>query len=630
MKLTKHVVFIALLVVALLSLILVFLPHKHVVAHAVKQANVSAMFAENGVGYLLSQPLSNYTACAYSDNVPTRVVIYDKNADQTTNNITALTTLFKQHHVDYTFVDGQELRSQTHAFVIIVSDALPEFLLHSPTYFKQNVVVFVGTDFLVYNTTLKQEKWLPEMRAKKIKRFVFLKNIGTVVDKRKANHLLHLYLYQRFHAAVCKNITTKHIEGALLGSNLTVLRVVEADRIHQSSTNISFRGKAHGGGDVLPGNTTPLLFTVESNRTYPPYVFVIESQAEKKVERTPIQASPNQTTFFFSRSFETPGNYLCSIYDDEGVVSSLLVHVENITVTLKQHVGTMYRFEVLVDGARMQQGVAKVRLSDSKEWQTYQISNGMINVMAAPRPGTKDFILLIAGQEFKIHVPRGNNSLLLYYVELLVGGLFLVAVFLLIIWILRRPRYTIIVPDEREEENEEYFVTVDQALDAIKKTGKWLGLEKVPLTTEEILRGFRKFLCSNDYLFEGNVESILRQLEKRGLVKHKGDFWMVGKGDIGREVLKRKLLDLVVSKGIKFKRLKDGFKIGNKMIVFSEPKIGGKVSRNVIYYLLVEDDLAKKQLLSKMDRAQVAQLKVMMKNNKLFVVTFEELKRLLG
>lgn len=324
-------------------------------------------------------------------------------------------------------------------------------------------------------------------------------------------------------------------------------------------------GDLIGPKTAFPGEE--MGFKLFLNESYSEPVFLalylsIEKDG-KKISSKKI-GEANVMSVWFS-SFSTvndlpPGDYLLAVEDQfnrgHGMAA---LHTYNLSISIIRVVENNYLFEVLLDGVPVDGERALVSIDDGDKKSNYPVSSGEMSVMAKMPKGAHTFNVLIFGRTVRVPYQEKEETPIDIYVRYGIPGILLVIVVYIAFRQRPRRKYTLHVPDSKEERGRVLSVSKDEFLGIFDAVEKEFGWKKVPLLPEELSYGIRKYLSKGGkelIVTDDNTGEELERLVKKGEVAAYRDYhapsaWL-GRDDIASLSIKRMVRDMLIERGIQF------------------------------------------------------------------------------
>jgi hypothetical protein len=512
------------------------------------------------------------------------------------------------------------------SFVLIPSGAMPYELLNIlKNMTNTNIILYIGKDNLIYNKTTKIYPWLEKLDGKTKKNIVLLpSSLPEFLDSdsawNKLRQVLIFHIPIKTSCSPClikENITTT-CSVELRGGKYLLL--IHGNQTFSSNALPSNRGVTYGKEKVFPWNKVSIMLSV--NQSHGSIQYYVKKNGEV-LKRKFLSIAEQGQVFYFVEEFNESGDYICYLEDKEGYIIGKKIHVYDVSVELEKAFGSLFKFKLLIDNKPPAMEKVKVYTNQSNATIDVEVINGMFEVRGDAEKNDV-FHIIFKGKTFNIEYKAKGGSFIFNYLRFLgIAVIVWIAIFVIIRFI-KKPTYRLLIPEEISFSTKDIRIKKMDILSVFKEVNKRYGWSKVPLTTEEVMLGIKKKLAKPIVLFEGNIEEILLSLEKEGLVEGYDGFWQPkneGWGDIRKNVLKRKIRDLLVSKGIAFDEKSDGF-VARDEAFFVEPKPCPKKH----IFLVVSDELEKEMFLKQ--HPERAKVEIMIKNGRLTLITLNELKEM--
>ncbi len=360
---------------------------------------------------------------------------------------------------------------------------------------------------------------------------------------------------------------------------------------------------------TLSNTTGKAFYTVEKNGV----ILLSEDLGRIGVEKA----------FYYTYEFEEPGDYIVKVYDSSGMLGSTYVHVKDIQVVREGTWDIRTVFSVTVDGEPLKTGHLYVSINN-EEAEKYPIIDGHVTVAEKLQSGTNIFRVQYLEYKEDIVYERGDVGTIETYIK---WGPFIL-VFIIIIYVLatmrKQPMFTIKIEAVARKERNTVEVSCNRMVDCINYLEEKFGWEKVPVKLGEIAYSIRKNITDGADVLDGDLEAILKTMEARGLVERDGDYYQLkGWGDVKKNVLMRRVRDILVKNGIRFKEKKKGFDIGSALLSADYLDMDKKL----ILVFDGEEDM--RRFMSSLKGSERARLEVKKTNDMIRLIAIDRLDEIL-
>jgi hypothetical protein len=273
-----------------------------------------------------------------------------------------------------------------------------------------------------------------------------------------------------------------------------------------------------------------------------------------------------EKAFYYTYEFEEPGDYIVKVYDSSGMLGSTYIHVKNIKIIREGTYDIRTVFRITVDGEPLKSGDLYISVNN-EEAKKYPIIDGHATIAEKLQGGKNVFRVQYLEYKEDIIYTREQAGTIETYLTW--GPVILV--FIVVVYVLasmrKRPVYTIKVGAFSRKERNELEITYDDIKGCFEYIEDKFGWENVPVKLNEIAYSVRKNITDGADVLDGDLEAILKTMEKKEMVERYGDYYQLrGWGDVKKGVLMRQARDTLVKNGVKFKETKNGFDSGSEII----------------------------------------------------------------
>jgi hypothetical protein len=368
---------------------------------------------------------------------------------------------------------------------------------------------------------------------------------------------------------------------------------------------------------IFPWQTSTLEFSLgPTNGT----AFLSVSKDGNEVLHDTLRRVTDENVFLENLQFSDPGDYVLNVTDNSGTIASGILHVEDLEVSLQQHIGTTYVFSLTVDGAPLTDTQAQVWLNNASTKGTFYVSGGSMTVNAQLNPGANVFNINLLGNVVQVPVENNSDQLFDFYLKFGLPGLVLVLFIYFGARISRKPTYTLRVGDSATYIREEVHLPLAAALEAFKSARTELHLANEPITPHEFSIELKRHITNGADVTEGNIETILKSLVKSGrLESHREYYQLKGEGNVKLNVLRRMVKEKLIEDGIEFTESGHKFVTKDHEIGF----LGDKFVKKAI--IVVDSDSEIKDLVGRMNDSEKAMLRIKQANDLLVFVPIDRL-----
>lgn len=568
----------------------------------------------------------NLTMLGY-DSLPQKevVIINDSQAIQATRFDDLVSDLMTLKNYGYKVTVSDEPKIGD-AINIVPTGAIPSYALFD---LQQNTstgtIIYFGATDLMLSSGIKEMQWYGELSPDQRKRIVVYNS--TLDDFLSAGNvsLSHEILYNTWEL---RGESDSSLAGsgtgtcALAANGSTYFRLVyllngnvgmfDSDELTQTNMSVD-----PVPASIYPWEKSDLRF--ELAKTNGTAFFTVKKDG-KVVQHDELRRVTDENVFVQRLSFTDPGNYIVTVDDNSGTIASGLLHIKDVKINLTDQRGFTYVFSVTVDGKPLNSGQAVVWLGNSTDKQSYFIGNGELTVNTKLEKGMNIFNFDISGSQIQVPVDNTQVSLLDFYIAWGIPGFALVIAVYFGARLSRRPTYRLRFGDSANYVRQEVAVPTDRALDSFKAIRRDMKLDKVPITAQEFSVSLKRYLTNGADVTEGNVEELLKKLEKSGYLESYRDYYQLkGEGDVKRNALRRMIREDLIQSGVSFDERGGKFFTKDIEIGF----FGDDFTKKGI--IVVEDKAEGKRLLSALANRDQAKFRVMQANDVIRIVPVDRL-----
>ncbi|MEW6528487.1 MAG: PadR family transcriptional regulator [Candidatus Micrarchaeota archaeon] len=568
----------------------------------------------------------NLTLIALSEQPKTKIFVLKHdflNTGQYSNFINSLSALrrkgFSIEETDRIIAPQNSIPQNS--IIIVPCGALPvDILKNIDNISATNEIVYLGKKDFIYTDKLERFDWVSNISAS-AKKHVFI--IEKTLDEFYSEKNYSLFEQIEKNAWAEKNSASFSYSGdsdktyflKLNGAQwLRMLPLADSERFAQNRANIS------GSDDIFQWQKAQI--TIETNYSSGKITFVLEKD-KKIIQRGELDRVRGDQAFFLAFSFNSSGDYLLKIFDQNGTMASKRIHVKEINVSLARVYGNSYEFSVLLDEQPLENASITIGLNHSSAQVKSEVRNGFFLVRANLKPGENIFVIDLFGQKHYLAYDNVQEDITAFYIKYLVFGALIVIFFYIAIRLNKKAIYKIFVPDSVPNKNQEIKLKTNEILLVLDEVEKMFGWENTPLYAREIGTGLKR-VTNGVEVTEGTVETILKKMEEKGLVKkYLGLYGLSSWGDEKRNALKRIIKDKLIQNGVEFSETQCGFNIGEREIVFDSENAKKEA------LLIFEDRTDMRSYVSSLDSKKRAVLELKIKNGILRLTTLDELDELI-
>ncbi|MEM4272527.1 MAG: hypothetical protein QXH30_02965, partial [Candidatus Bilamarchaeaceae archaeon] len=373
-------------------------------------------------------------------------------------------------------------------------------------------------------------------------------------------------------------------------------------------------------GDVYPWERAAVSFTLKN--TSGKAFYTVEKNG-KVLQGEELGRIGAEKAFYYTYEFEEPGDYIVKVYDSSGMLGSTYIHVKKVEIRLEEVWDIREVFSVKVDEEPLQSGKLKVSIND-EEPKEYSIIGGAVSTTERLRSGENVFRVQYLEYKEDIKYTRTQESTFEVYVKYGPFAVILIVAVYVLATMRRKPTYTLKIEKMARQERRSLEVSAEQIVECIENAQEKFGWGNVPVTVSEIAYEARRSITDGADIFDGDLEAILKKLEKKGLVERYGEHYQLkGWGDVRANVLKRKVRDTLIMSGVEFSEKKEGFDIGSALVSTRYVETPKKL------IIVFEDEEDKRKFTKSLSGDEHAMLELKRANGLVSLVTVEQLEEML-
>ena len=562
------------------------------------------------------------------------VVINDSQAIQATKLDSLVSELKTLESYGYKISISNDTKLDGESIYVVPSGAIPWYVLFDLEHGSSNsTIIYIGEKDLVLSSGIRRTGWystLPPSAAKRVivygntsldKMFESLRS-GTKTSLGLANDILTLKWYRNTSSSSGVDGDSTRTASVLIRGNQS-LRLIYAFRnsagFEDSTEKFSTASRVLplNPVSIYPWEQSELRFDLErTNGT----AYLIVKKDGREISNEQLRRVTETNVFIKELQFKDPGDYEVIVGDNSGIIGTAMLHVKELIIKPVEARGLSYIFSISLDGVPVKDNEAEVWLGNSTTHKKIMINDGQIVVNARPDKGTVIFNFGFAGTIISVPVENNAESLVQFYLKYSIPGLALIAVVFIIARLSRKPTYSLRFGDTAPYARNEVRVSRQQAIDTFKRTREDMRLCKAPITTQEFTVSLRRYITNGSDITEGNVEQVLKELEKEGgLESHREYFQVHGEGDIKKNALMRMVREKLIENGIEFEEKGGRFVTANYEI----GSLSDNFSKKAI--IVFDDRLSMKKTIASLSIRERAKLELMQANGMASLTTIDEL-----
>ncbi|MEW5996896.1 MAG: hypothetical protein AB1657_04865 [Candidatus Micrarchaeota archaeon] len=534
----------------------------------------------------------------------------------------------EQYGMSVQVVSAADLRAIRESVIIIPSGAMPRYVLDDlgALHSRDNRIVYIGKTDFVLSRELRQDYWLAQLDNESREKLVVREmKLGDFLDARGEP--------EELAEEILKNEWAESAESDFAFSSFSGRKTLFVPLGHGGYYRFIYEAGGQKGiidsqrmpmepievtvtPSIYPWEKAELFFTV--NQSAGKVLYTLEREGDQ-IAAEELGYVGSEKVFYYTFEFEEPGDYIFWVYDSSGMLGSAHMHVKRIDVSIVDVRDVRVIFNVTVDGVPVKSGRAAVSM-DGDEEREFSIADGQMAVPARLRAGENNFRVRYLEYVETIPYSQKEEGLFDVYLKWLVPGLAVIAGVYVYASIRRRPVYTLRIEKMGKKKANTVWVAPGQVVDAIRDVEKSCGWKDVPVSLKELMQSFKKNMTDGADMYDGDVESLMKKMEERGLVERYGDYYQLrGWGDVRKNVMKRKARDALVLSGEKFRDAWGGFEL-DRFVVSTEYF---NTDKHLI--LVFEDEEEKRRFLDSMEPLSRAEMDLKLENGKVTITTVDGL-----
>lgn len=457
------------------------------------------------------------------------------------------------------------LASVVEGVYIVPTGAMPAYVLETINSAEGLTTIYIGETDLIMRATTKKEDWYNLIREDAKPRLLIE---NTTVDKMTPQDM------DKFVRTVMENewVVNSKKQINVSSEQKTGTAIVDASCCSYARIIYEF-GDVLGikdveltaddtqtigvSGEVFPWESVTLEFSLEkTNGTA--FLVVEKDGGQVKIEK--LERVSEESYFRENVDFPYSGDYIIKINDNEKTVAKGIVHVKDLKIKLKEVRDVFYDFTVDVDGVPIKEGTVMATLKNSTSApMEYQIKDGQITIKAKLPKDQGIFVFETMGGKIEVPVNVKRENIFDVYVKYGPVGIALIIGIFIFARFNKKQTYLIRVSDVAPEIRKEVKVTATVVSEIFHSVRKDMRIDG-PIKASEFAVGLKKYVTDGADVTEGNVEEILKRVEKLGLVlSWKGYYQLTEDGSVSKNVMLRMIRETLIEKGIDFKAKGDKF-----------------------------------------------------------------------
>ncbi|MEK6982324.1 MAG: hypothetical protein AABX38_05310, partial [Candidatus Micrarchaeota archaeon] len=413
--------------------------------------------------------------------------------------------------------------------VIVPTGAMPQYIIDDIKSNNTNQSFFyLGKKDLIINNGIKKENWyenLTSMQRNNI--YINETTLDAFLEKSGEGFLENIYQNSWLVTNdIERNYSYNNITFSTISlniSNSSYLRIIYSNAKNQSFNDTIYLNKSTiiQTDQVFPNTFSTLSFFLNKT-TIAPRMVIYKNAKEFDQER--ITKNIGESFYLKRLNFSESGDYIVRVFEGYKELASGVVHVKDLDITLVNSQPDLYTFKVMVDGSKIENEKVLASLNNSTKSQIFFVSSGELVIPAKLQRGQNVLNLQIFGLTKIIQINNNFEDISETYIKYGIPGLFIIILVYVIARFARRPVYKLRIGEGAKEQRKEVKLAPKTALDTILKSRKDLGLDG-PITSSEFAIALKKYITQGAEVTEGNVEELLKELEKGGKIEHYLDYY---------------------------------------------------------------------------------------------------------
>ncbi len=536
---------------------------------------------------LTSEGQGNITLFAYSEKPSKEVFILNDKGIGMSRFEELVTNLRQLEENGFSIKLSGSTAKVNRGIYVVATGAMPFYVFDSLKETNATILYIGKKDLFLQAGNIKSREWYSELSEQEKKKILvydktldeFLENKGDINSVILENSWI-LKNKKNFYVSG-KNKTTLSLQLSNISDN-AYLRVFY--NFGKNATSIV-------DSSVLGGQQFPIQkefnifpdekfeFEVNLNKTNGTVYLIIEKDGDE-ISRIKEARILDEGVLYERLSFKEAGDYVLKITDNSGIIGGTIVHVRQLSIALKERRAHSFTFSIILDGEPVDKTESAVSLNNG-EPKNFTINKGQLLINARLNKGSNDFTFSVFGSKYKVQVENNYEDATEIYIKYGTPGAILVLAIYIFARLSRKPVYIIRIGNTAREVRKEIRCPSKRALELFKLTRKELGISG-PITAQEFGFILKRHFTEGADVTEGNIEEVLKELEKEGIVQHKrGYYQLKGDGNLDTNVMQRIIREKLIERGINFSLKNDRFLTANYEIGFLG---SGRLDKAIIVY----------------------------------------------
>ena len=536
---------------------------------------------------LTSEGQGNITLFAYSEKPSKEVFVLNDKGIGMSRFEEFVPNLRHLEEIGFSIKLSGSTAKVTRGIYVVATGAMPFYVFDNLKETNATIIYIGKKDLFLQAGNIKSRQWYSELSEQEKKKIIvydktldeFLENKEDINQIILENSWL-LKNKKNFYISG-KNKTTLGLQLSNISDN-AYLRVFydfgkNASSIVDSGILQSQQFPIQREFNVFPDEK--FEFEVNLNKTNGTVYLIIEKDGAE-ISRIKETRIIDEGVLYERLSFKDPGDYVIKITDNSGVIGGTIVHVKELSISLKERRLHSFTFSIILDGEPVDKTEAAVSLNEGGS-KNFTINKGQLSINARLNKGFNEFTFSVFGSEYKVQVENNYEDATEIYIKYGTPGALLVLAIYIFARLSRKPVYVIRIGNIAREVRKELKCQSKRAIELFKLTRKELGING-PITAQEFGFIMKRHFTEGADVTEGNIEELLKELEKEGLTQHKRGYYQLrGDGNLDRNVMQRIIREKLIEKGINFTLKNDRFFTANYEIAFLG---SGRLDKAIIVY----------------------------------------------
>ncbi len=465
---------------------------------------------------------------------------------------------------------------------VVPTGAMPAYIIDTIRYAENLTTIYIGETDLIIRATTKQEDWYSQLSEDAKNRLIIEKTTVDKMSNEQMNEFARKLLENSWFVNMKKevNVSANGKTGTVITDGTCCLysRIIyefgEVTGIRDFELTEDNTEKITMHGNVFPWESATIEFSLnKTNGTA--FIIAEKDGAQVKIEK--LERISEESYFRKNLQFKSPGDYIIKITDNEKTVATGIVHVKNLDIKLKDVRDVFYDFSVSIDGIPLKEGAVLASLKNSTSAPIeYIVKDGDLTIKAKLQKNQGTFVFETLGGQVEVPVSIKRENIFDVYIKYGPIGIALIILIFLFARFNKKQTYVIKISDVAPEIRKEVKVTATVVREIFNSVRKDMRIDG-PIKANEFAVGLKKYVTDGADVTEGNVEEILKRVEKLGLVLNwKGYYQLTEDGNVSKNVMLRMIRETLIEKGVDFKAKGEKFSTREFEIGFFGDRFRGK------------------------------------------------------